>query len=330
MVNKINNFWLVDIVIYNGNDRYYNYCNSISQTDQQVLKALTKIPYKFKVTKYESKNTGAITYGDVLIPNVTKQDDLIDINKAMLNLSIKYTSSVKQYLGLNDTNLITHENAVANQLVLSSIETFIPELSNLIGNINIIVKEIINSNDILSIYSDGSINNSINKCSGAIAITNRDIKSGDTVLLDTLTNELVSYNTDVHVTDAELTPNATNNIGELHGVYLALKHGMNSDKRVICITSDSQYALRSLREYIYTWRKNNYIHKTDNGNEKIKNLDLIKEICDYSIEVMSKKILVFRWVKGHEYTGVRKNKKPVTPLNIVCDEVAKSAIDIKI
>lgn len=101
----------------------------------------------------------------------------------------------------------------------------------------------------------------------------------------------------------------TNNIGELSGIKTAVDN--YGEKKIQIITSDSEYAIKCFREWYYSWEKSNFV--ASNGKE-IKNKELIKNTMN-SIR-NSKKIYLFRWVKGHKDNV----------LNEFCDNLAKEAL----
>jgi ribonuclease HI len=74
----------------------------------------------------------------------------------------------------------------------------------------------------------------------------------------------------------ELLENKTNNRAELYGLLFGLKKVLEFDNfNSVKIYSDSQYTIKSITEWIKTWKKNGW--KTAN-KKPVKNLDIIKEI----------------------------------------------------
>lgn len=75
--------------------------------------------------------------------------------------------------------------------------------------------------------------------------------------------------------------------------------------------SDSKYVLDGLQTWIKGWKKNNWIRKTSNGREPVKNVDLWQQLD----ELASKHELHYHYVAGH--SGHPENER--------CDVLAVAA-----
>lgn len=86
-----------------------------------------------------------------------------------------------------------------------------------------------------------------------------------------------------------ITPDSTNNRGELLGIYLGVKiaHEEASKKEydAINIYSDSQFAVFGLREWMINWVNHSDIHGILYGsnNKPVKNQELFKMIVTYCV-----------------------------------------------
>jgi len=104
----------------------------------------------------------------------------------------------------------------------------------------------------------------------------------------------------------------TNNIGELTGLKIAIENF--GDSEIQLIISDSEYSIKCFREWFYTWKNNNF---RSYSKKEIANKDLIIDI--YNLIKKSKKIVLFKWVKGHDNNL----------FNQLCDNLAKEAFQVK-
>jgi len=84
----------------------------------------------------------------------------------------------------------------------------------------------------------------------------------------------------------------TNNRMELRAVIEAIK-AIKEWARVEVVT-DSQYVLQGITVWIIKWKSNNWM-RGKKSNKLVKNVDLWKELD----ELVQKKDVMFRWVKGH-------------------------------
>ena len=147
-------------------------------------------------------------------------------------------------------------------------------------------------------YTDGSFSKNNNKASYGCC---KLLSESDEGTLDSFTGKKFLYETFNGATDV-----ATNNVGELTGIKVAIENF--NDKTYQLIISDSIYSIKSFREWIYNWQKNGY---RSASKKEIKNKELIvetfKEIKD------SKKIIIYKWTKGHDDDQ----------FNEICDQLAK-------
>lgn len=117
---------------------------------------------------------------------------------------------------------------------------------------------------IIRLYTDGA-------CSG-----NPGIGAWSCIRYDADTNTIY----DAFVGQENPAYQTTNNRMELMGLLQALE--LATTKYIdydVCIYSDSAYTVNTFNEWIYTWATNNWITST---KEPVKNLDLIKELYEYT------------------------------------------------
>lgn len=153
-------------------------------------------------------------------------------------------------------------------------------------------------------YTDGSSNASDG--SGGyccISLKNQQCNLEEAYLLDNLTGSNKNY--DIHAGRLEI---ATNNSSELTAIKEAIINAGSELYQVII--SDSDYSMKSFREYIQNWRVNGWRAA---NKQPIKNLELMQEID--SLLRNSNKIFLFQWTESH----TRAN-----PFNEMCDAIAKS------
>lgn len=141
------------------------------------------------------------------------------------------------------------------------------------------------------------------------------------VVLDNEKNFLYTY--------SKLTNNTTNNREEIKAIlYSLLTHGVNklysSNTKTIgmqsipIVYSDSNYAVQTLTNWMFTWAKNGWIKKSD--KKPPENLDLIKTYYDfwekgYRIEL--------RLVKGHNGDFYNELADKLATGKITPEEVSK-------
>ena len=96
-------------------------------------------------------------------------------------------------------------------------------------------------------------------------------------------------------------PNGTNNGAELNALYQALLMAKEiDDGNNVQIFSDSKYAINSISDWAYGWKKNGWKKK----GGQIKNLEIICEA--HELYEMIKNIVVISHVKAH--VGIEGNE----------------------
>ena len=219
--------------------------------------------------EFDSTN---LIYDNVLIPYVENTDDEdFLLNKHRINISDKYKYSV--YLVFKDA----------------------------INKYNIDFKFIreINEDQFDISYTDGSYSKNNDKASfGCCKLISKDPNGTE----DYFTKEKYLYET----FNGEVKP-ATNNVGEVTGIKICVENFSN--KTFQLIISDSIYAIKSFREWIYNWQKNGY--KGKKSKKGIKNKELI--IDTWNTIRNSGKIIIYKWTKGHDGDN----------FNEICDQLAK-------
>lgn len=174
--------------------------------------------------------------------------------------------------------------------------------------LDIIEKISYDSIDIL--YTDGSSKKATNQASYACCkITGEVIpaEESEDIRLDDFTGRYYRFEKFSGVIE-----NGTNNIGELTGLKVASENF--GDKKYQLIISDSEYSIKCMREWYYTWQANGW--KTY-AKKEVKNADLIKEI--YNSVMGKNKIVLFKWTKAHVNNS----------FNELCDELAKNELGIE-
>lgn len=109
--------------------------------------------------------------------------------------------------------------------------------------------------------------------------------------------------------------NLTNQRTELYAIYKAIKKVTHKikDLNKLEIYTDSEYSIKSLTEYIKTWKNNNW--RTVN-NKTVANQDIIKKIDKYMQRYENK--IIFHHVRSH--TG---NQDFASLCNEEADKLAK-------
>lgn len=106
---------------------------------------------------------------------------------------------------------------------------------------------------------------------------------------------------------------ATNNKAEISSAIAGLKliRGTTIDDPVLVnVTSDSEYLVRGINEYIYQWMRNGW--KTAAKNP-VANRELWEELWDCCSNLSHR--AQFKWTKGHAHSKY----------NLIADELAQSA-----
>lgn len=156
------------------------------------------------------------------------------------------------------------------------------------------------------LYTDGSFKKATGKSSYACCQLIESVEGRDQ-LTDCFSGKTFSYNAFNGIID-----DSTNNIGELTGIKVASEHF--GERQYQIIISDSEYSIKSFREWYYTWERNdfkNYAKKPIKNEQLIK--DTFKSLHDKN------KIVLFKWTHGHNDDV----------FNEKCDELAKSVLGIE-
>jgi ribonuclease HI len=251
--------------------------------DLEVTKELS---FNSKVQTRLPNGKKNISYSLALIPLVHK--DQLSQEEFLLNNKLYSKISFGNF----DENLIM--NTVSSLFLRKDFD--VEKLNMTIDLIGIVDKESIDMT-----YTDGSFKKDTKEASyGVVKILNEDI------------NGLFEEFTEKNYSHKELSgkiAQGTNNIGELTAIKIAIENF--GDKRYQLIISDSEYGIKSFREWYYNWKENGF---KNYAKKQISNIDLIKDIFTKIGE--SEKIVFFKWVKGH-------SKKT---FNELCDELAKEAL----
>lgn len=115
---------------------------------------------------------------------------------------------------------------------------------------------------------------------------------------------------DIEKTISGYEPETTNNRMELMAVIKALEALKKSSQ--VSVTSDSQYVLKGITEWIKGWKKKGW---RNSKNEPVKNADLWKQLD----LIVQQHEIEWHWVRGHSGH----------PENELVDELAREAIERK-
>lgn len=210
-----------------------------------------------------------LTYNNIMIPiiNENEKDEEYLLNKAHL----KDITSGK----------------CDNDDIYSLFNLFKDYIQTLKGmKINIIRK--MDDFNINISYTDGSSSLKEQTASYACCKLLKETQDPTKGLVDDFTGKRFLYES-----YSGMTKVPTNNVGELTGIKTAIEHF--GDSKYQLIISDSNYGIKTFREYIHVWKENGY---KGSNKQDIKNKELILEIqkeiedCD--------KIIIYKWVKGHD------------------------------
>lgn len=105
-------------------------------------------------------------------------------------------------------------------------------------------------------------------------------------------------------------PSTTNNRMELMGAIKGLRYLRRQTGQRIRVTSDSQYVIKGISEYVHAWVKRGWKRRVDGLLVPVKNQDLWEEFFELSYR--SGLQMEFEWVRGHN--GHEYNER--------CDELA--------
>lgn len=280
-------------------DIAYNKATDATRMD----KLLRNFPYSQKVTN----SNKSLNYSNVVIGidesvsnNITMLNSIITNN----NFNITFNNNINN----NKLNMIVNTlfNGCGDRETTKFIES---EINNNISEMNVIVKDVLTTDEIKLFHSDGSVNNKTKVCGyGVCELTKVNEELNEN--FDHLTWKTWEYET--HIGSVE---NGTNNIGELSGIQKAVELSADdtTGKKYYIIVSDSTYGIKCFREWIYNWKKNDY----RSANKKpIKNQELIKDIQS-KIE-NTNNVILFGWTKAHVKTF----------FNEECDKLAKQSVGL--
>lgn len=265
----------------------YLICNIETQNNILLENQLTNVILKSTAynSKIKNKTTKKTMFMYVVIPIFSCYDPA------------KYKIEIATF-----KNHIMYNQMFNNIDNFYSIYILFESIKNSDFTVNILFK--ISDNDIDIFYTDGSSNLKSKRASYATVKIMDNIENQDK-LYDDFSKKLVNYVLYSGSLDG------TNNVGELTGIQKAIDNF--GDRRFQLIISDSEYSIKSFREWIHNWKNKSYV---GSNNKTILNCDLIKNI-EQKIE-SSNKIYLFKWVKGH-------NK---TIFNELCDTEAKNQLGI--
>ena len=196
------------------------------------------------------------------------------------------------------------ENLASKSDIMYSLFILLKEVVSHFSSGTIETINIINEDQLGISYTDGSFKKSTNEASYACCVLTD--KTQNNALLEDYTQAKHEYNA-----YSGKIKDATNNIGELTAIKVASDHFGKQQYQLI--VSDSEYSVKTFREWYYTWKNNDF--KNYSG-KSIKNKDLIQEI--FTSLFSKHKIIFFKWTKSHVENA----------FNEKCDELAKQALGI--
>lgn len=261
---------------------------SESMFDLEVLK---EVAFSAKTQVKIPNGRKDITYGLVLIPVAPPRGQLSQEE-------VIYRDKVKSrttFSGMDEGQVLDSLQALfegAKQLDIDKVKFSVDIVAKISDNYSIT-------------YTDGSFKKETTQASyGVVRILDENAQSG---VLEEFTGKLYDYQKLSGVIES-----GTNNIGELTAIKVAVENF--DDRKYQIIISDSEYGIKSFREWYYTWRENGF---RNYSKKPISNKDLITGTFDAMSS--SGKLIFFKWVKGH-------SKKT---FNEMCDELAKEALKIE-
>ena len=158
----------------------------------------------------------------------------------------------------------------------------------------------LDTKDIGIFYTDGSSYKTRGDAGyGMSKLLEETVEADDTALYDSF-SETYRKHSDYcgHI------ENGTNNMGELTGLKAALMN-IDADKMWNVIISDSDYALKTFRDWYPAW--------TSKKRKTAQNAELIQEIAEIIDNLLKNNhIILFKWTKGHTDTQ----------FNELCDKLA--------
>jgi len=260
-----------------------------SNIEQLVLKEMA---FNSKIVSRLPGGEKNISYYFILIPFLDLPPNYTD---KMLLLRDKFYYKIRT----SDTT------ALLDEAKLYSVIKIFEKLDDVMNleKMDISVDIIADTNKYSITYTDGSFKKSTKEASYGIVKLLEESKNG--------LNEPYTKGNFKYKTMSAKIPNGTNNIGELYGLKTAIDNF--DDNKYQIIISDSEYSVKCLREWYYTWKDNNF---KNYAKKTIANKDLVISIFDNIKKMNDNHLIFFKWTKGHD-----KN-----PFNELCDELAKKAL----
>lgn len=267
-----------------------------SVLENKITEILKRIPY---ASKKNNKQTKVCEFDYVLFP----------IDETLISEFDDVKGFITSHCGGID-----YDNAIKDSDMLFGFQALYDSFAPLANkSFTMQIVKIVNSNELSLFYTDGSSSPKVDKCGFATIQINKEIPEDKLTenLDEDIYYELLTKSHYTIIAKSGSVDNGTNNIGELTGVKVAVEN--MTDKTYQVIISDSEYALKSYREWIHTWKANGY--KTA-AKKEISNKDIIT--ATQSLIEKSGKIYLFQWVKGHNDLE----------LNDMCDMLAKKEIGL--
>lgn len=266
----------------------------VDELDKHILK-----DYAYS-SKFENKLDKSASFQFVLVPVVPTKytgNAYNDPNLAML-LSV---------ISTNTGITIGNDELMAIHTLIKNNSTLFSRLNNIWQTelqIDVVMNNV-NLNFLQVSYCDGSFSSKQNKCGyGVVKLTHPIVEDGEMSVFSSFLDGRFAYKT-----FNKMMEGGSNNVGELSGLECVVDNFDDSQYQVI--VSDSEYALKCFREWIYNWRKNGY--KTY-SKKPISNKEQIMRIEEKIKN--SGKIIFYKWVQGHN----------LEECNELCDELAKQDI----
>lgn len=226
------------------------------------------------------KGKTELNYNFILIPILEKKEEQKDMS----------------FVSLLEGPEVLNENDIV------SIGSFL-KWNTLPKNTKIEIFSRISEDNIDIFYSDGSFSKAEGKSSYAVCKLLNESENG---IEDLFSRKKVEY----EIFSGELE-DSTNNIGELTGIKIVSQNF--GDNQFQLVISDSEYSIKSFREWIHNWKHNGF---RTYSKKPIANKSLIQEI--FSNLTSKEKIVLFKWTKGHNKDN----------FNEICDSEAKRILGI--
>lgn len=265
----------------------------IDELDKRILK-----DYAYS-SKFENKLDKSASFQFILVPVVPTDYTRNAYEDPDLSMLISVITS-------NSNITIGNDELMAIHRLITNNSTLLSKSHNITNDIQIdIVLDNVDLNSMQVSYCDGAFSSKRNKSGyGVVTLEELATSDSDMTVFSSFLNNRFTYKTFSKMIDG-----GSNNVGELSGLECIIDNFNNAQYQVII--SDSEYALKCFREWIYNWRKNGY--KTY-SKKPISNKDQIVRIEDKIKN--SGKIIFYKWVQGHN----------LEECNELCDKLAKQDI----